>query len=633
MLNRISTLIFIQIVFIFSALALIFYFSKDEDSYSRAHINLGQILEALANQAYLRLEIETDLLNPDSSLISEINNLVAQGELPTSVSLVYMDTLTGRARLINYGITEHKQIFTDDVKNPLGEVLKLLHASGKQYIVSVTDDGRYLTYVFRPQNGSENYALTMTVPNIMIQKSIGSHGYILLLLFLISALISLLIINLIFREIKKPINLLLEGIEKVAAGQEFRVVETGDRKIRGLICAFNEMSQKLNDKRRELDKANRELIKTNKSLIESESILTTLVDYSPDAIIVTDLEDQVIIYNQAAARDFGYNASDMTGKKITNLIQMARDGSETGFDRENQEVQEIICRRKNGFKFPAVIVHTTLGPDGGRPIAMLYFVKNISESRNYQEMILKLDRIASRGKMARDIAHEINNYLAILQGNLELVPMIMAKNDMDKVSQKLKIMRETVEKISNFTDGLTRFSDEQSGFEKSDLNQLVENLIAFLKPQNKFDNTIITTNLSDSLPLVEIDIAQIQRLLANLITNAAEAMENIEDDRWIVVSTSIDDSRENAIIKVADGGPGIKEDYIPGLFVKRFSTRREGTGLGLIACKRIVEFHRGEISFHTSDDSQAVFEIRIPIGRLDEENTETSKSTASQTVS
>jgi len=619
LLNRISTLIFIQIIFIFSALALIFYYSQGEDSVPRAHVNLGGTLSSSADLIYEWVEDNEDILNPDAKTLAQISGLVANDQHITDVSLIYVDSASGKDGLVNLGVTEHTRLFPSTTPGIYSATLGLLKISGKPYISSITDDGRHFIYIFPPRDKAANYGLVIASPNVVEQMAFTSHSYILLLLFLISALISLLIIHLIFREFKNPINLLLEGIEKTAAGDEFQVKETGDKQIRGLIRSFNEMSSKLSINSKELKRANTELIRTNKSLIESESILTTLVDYSPDAIIVTDLEDQIIIYNQAATRDFGYSGGGITGRKITNLIQLSKKESETGFDSDNQDSQEVICRRKDGTNFPAVVVHTPLGPDNGKPIAMLYFIRSIAESRNYQEMIIKLDRIASRGKMARDIAHEINNYLAILQGNLELIPIILAKNETEKVSQKLTIMRDTVDKISNFTDGLTKFSDEHSGFAKGDLNQLIENLVAFLKPQNKFDDIFITTNLSDELPMVYADDAQLQRLLANLINNAAEAIEESDGDRWIVISTTMDESGENAIIKVADGGPGIDEKHISNMFVKRFSTRRDGTGFGLIACKKIVENHKGEISFHASEDSNAIFEIRIPIGISEED--------------
>ncbi|MCP4706122.1 MAG: PAS domain S-box protein, partial [candidate division Zixibacteria bacterium] len=447
-------------------------------------------------------------------------------------------------------------------------------------------------------------------PELIIAEN--AKGYLLLLLFLISTLISLLIINMISMGIKKPLEQLMAGFDETASGKIHIVSEDqGDKSIQKITRAFNKMSLNLSRQQKQLTETNRELLISNKSLLDSESILTALVDYSPDAIIVTDLEDQILIYNHSAARDFGYHKRSMIGKRISNLLPLAKLRNEPSkVDCDFIDGQEIICKRRDGSRFPAMLVHTPLGSDKNKPIALLYFIKNIAESDKYKDMILKLDRIASKGKMARDIAHEINNYLAILQGNLELLPIIMAGKNPEKTTEKIEVMKNTVNNITTFTDGLSRFSDDGSEFEKEDLNQLVENLLAFVKPQNKFDNIFIGTNLSEDLPMVEIDTAQIQHLIVNLISNSAEALVGLKGKHWIVVSTALDESSDHFNIKVADSGQGIADEYLDRLFISRFSSRREGTGMGLLTCKNIVNNHKGEISYHSSDESKAIFIIK-----------------------
>lgn len=615
LLIRVSHLILIQILFIFSALALVLFYPQDDNDHimyskldSEVLLTAGKVFPLLESSG-LSFEVPLDVA-------VKIQNIADDNEYVTDINLLLHDTASGLDSLVHFGVSEREKIFLDSARAPLHSILDLLNASPKKHLTTLGHEGRHIIYAIKPDNDAKNYALIISAPNVTPKMAQNGRAYLLFVLFLISALISLLIINLIFKGVKRPLGELLDGFEKISAGQDVCLPVSGDKSLQGLIVGFNEMSQNLSENRRELATANEQLMKTNKSLIESESILTALVDYSPDAIIVTDLEDQVIIYNQAAARDFGFNQSNMLGKKISNLIPVMNMDKSSAEKTDSLGTQEVICRCQDGTKFPAVLVHTPLGPEGGHPMAILYFIKSISESANYQDMILKLDRIVSKGKMARDIAHEINNYLAILQGNLELIPMFMAKGDAEKVEKKLGVMKETVSRITTFTDGLSRFSDENSEFTKEDLNQLVENLIAFLKPQNKFDNIFICTNLSENLPLVEIDASQIQHLLVHIITNAAEAMAQIEDNRWMVISTAAEETEDMAIIKIADGGPGVASEHIGHLFMKRFSTKRDGTGLGLLTCKNIVDNHNGELSYHSGDDSKSIFEIKIPISRI-----------------
>ncbi len=616
LLIRISHLILIQIIFVFTALGLVLFNATDDSAVTSHYQQQGQKIYAASTELAKTLN-ETVLQTPgDTSLIPVARQFLIDHGLKGEVDWLYHNFSGLNDSLIHmasHGVENTHFADFSDLQS--GSLYNLLTAGDKPFLTVISREGRYISYVIKPLDAAAKNALIITVPNDLSHAVKNNQAGLLFILFLISALISLLIINLIFRGIKKPLTNLIGAFEKTADGAEHYIAEkTGDKEIQRLTDAFNKMSQSLAEKQRRLSAANKDLLKANKSLIDSESILTALVDYSPDAIIVTDLDDQVIIYNQQAGQDLGYNQTEMLGKKIGNLLTVPQ--THKSLDDTlgvHPETQEIICRRRDGSRFPALLIHTSLGPEGCSPIAMLYFIKNISESENYQKMILKLDRVASRGKMARDIAHEINNYLAVLQGNLELVSMILPQGDIGKIEKKVNVMKDTVAKIVNFTDGLTQFSDENSEFRRTDLNQLVENLVAFVKPQNKFDEILIGTNLGDNLPLVEIDAAQIQLLLVNLIYNAAEALEKFDGTRWIIISTSLDDSGADFYLKVADSGPGVESEDIPKLFVNRFSTKRKANGLGLITCKNVVENHRGEVAYHTGDESKAIFVIKLPV--------------------
>jgi len=628
LLIRISHLILIQILFVFAALALLFFYPQSDSQ----HIDRYTYFEKQLSSYAARIDsiMVTDSLSvfPDKNRAAQLASIIAETDLISDIELILPGRGLSSGKWLMFGSSRASHDSKLDTLPAFG--LPLIHRLVPDkdiYLAAISKDGGYSRYIIPPVPGRRDYAIILKTPSRMQQTAEITQGHLLLLLFLIATLISLLIMNLIAKGIKKPLDLLIEGLEETASGNEHHIPEdVGDEDIRRLTVAFNDMSRSLAEKRAGLSKSNEELLRVNKSLIESESILTALVDYSPDAIIVTDLEDQVIIYNQEAAQVFGFNQTNMMGRKISNILPLDKLRQSD----ESNDAVEIICRRKDGSRFPAMLVHTPLGPEANKPMAMLYFIKSISESENYQEMILKLDRIASRGKMARDIAHEINNYLAVLQGNVELLPMLLAKNDMPKVDEKLSLMKKTVGNISTFTEGLSRFSDENSEFSKEDLNQLIENLLAFLKPQNKFDNIYIGTNLADNLPMVAIDAGQIQLLIVNILSNSAEALAESDDRKWIVVSTSRDENGRDFYLKFADSGPGIPEDYHERLFISRFSTRRDGNGLGLITCKNIVDNHQGEISYHKSEESKAIFIVKLPIEHTQEDDPPTEIITDSE---
>ncbi len=616
LLLRISHLILIQVFFIFAALSLVLFYPQESDLPATDLSEIEKKSNALSSRVAGLIANKTISTGLDSITIESIRKIAWKENMLISLELYSASSIKNYERLFSYGNRSHPNYdSTLFSKEKSGFTINYLLANKSSGNLYWSSNNNFLTYITVQSANDNKYILIARTARMQSADNENTQGYLLLLLFLISTLISLLIIHLISIGIRKPLEQLIAGFDETASGKLHIIPEErGDKSIRKLSQAFNKMSLILSRQQNKLAETNRELLKVNKSLLDSESILTALVDYSPDAIIVTDLEDQILIYNQAAARDFGYHQRSMMGKKISNLLPLAKLRNDSSLtESENIDGLEIICKRRDGSRFPAMLVHTPLGSDINNPMALLYFIKNIAESDKYQDMILRLDRIASKGKMARDIAHEINNYLAILQGNLELLPIILSGSNPEKTTEKIELMKKTVSNITTFTEGLSRFSDENSQFEKEDLNQLIENLLAFMKPQNKFDNIFIGSNLSEDLPMVEIDTAQIQHLIVNLISNSAEVLAESEDKKWIIVSTALDESGDYFYIKIADSGPGIAEEYLDRLFIGRFSSRREGTGLGLITCKNIVNNHKGEISYHSSDESKAIFIIKIPV--------------------
>jgi PAS domain S-box-containing protein len=607
--------------------ALVLFFPEEDNSSLRGWENRSsQILGAADELASIIAEKSKSSFDK-LQLNKEINNVITNSQIITRAELLYYNTVVDEMQFVHLGNTVNEKSNTNGRLYSGFYDIMLEDSKSKEsgYFTLLSQDKKNVDFVIYPEALAGKAVLILSSNNDINTAANNNIAYLLLLLFLISTLISLLIINLISRGVKLPLNRLMAGFEKVAAGEECYVEVAGDKQLNHVISGFNSMVETLTEKKNELEKSNTKLTEANKSLAESGSILTSLVDFSPEAILVTDLEDKIIIFNMAACEAFGLEECDLHNHKITDFLPSSEV---IHFERVERDYEtkpsEIICRHYDRSKFPALLIKTPLGLEGEKPKAILYFVKDISESAGYRKMILKLDRNAARGRMARDIAHEINNYLAVLQGNLELAPMFIANQNFEKLESKIEVMKDTVAKITNFTEGLTRFSNENPDYDKEDLHQLIENLVAFIKPQNKFDNVKIETRLSDDLPMVEIDSGQIQLLLVNLINNAAEAQSDLEGESRIVISAEYDSVLNAVKIRVNDGGPGVDPEKLDDIFVKRFSTKRDGTGLGLLTCHNIALNHKGSISFCPDESWQSIFELVIPKDRpIDSDNTET----------
>ncbi len=611
----------VHVVFIFAALALVLLFGNDSCLLTQHFKTMDDRLNSTSGEILSAVD-HADITSPDDPRVE-------------ALLAIYLKKYDSFANIELIPLHKNAGSFPQmpDVKTPnpndMSSERAVSKAGGSNKIfASLSDDRNFITYFVSPQSPDARFALSVTVGNVLLSNTSTDIAYVLVLLFLVSTLISLLMVNLIHKNVRRPLKELTTGFRKTARGEEYEIETHYAEKDMAYLCgAFNDMVASLSDNRQKLENTNRQLRQSNRALRESESIMTSLIDYSPDAIIVTDMNDRVTIYNLTAAQDFGYDQNDMLGMSIENLIKLPADCPDADSPTDDRQCQEVICRQHKGRNFPALMVQTQLILGGHKPASKLYFLKNISESKNYQEMVIKLDRIASKGKMARDIAHEINNYLAILQGNLELLPMLLAKSDQEKVTKKIDLMRDTVDNITKFTKGLSRFSDENSDFSKEDLNQLVENLIAFVKPQNRFDNIEFETILADNIPLAEVDVGQIQLLLVNLLYNASEAMKDGGDFQKVVIATVYDEATGNFSISVTDNGKGVDPENRERLFVNRFSTKQGGNGLGLITAKNVADNHHGQLTYAPAEQG-SVFSVSIPCRRADSEEPEATSQPA-----
>ena len=439
-----------------------------------------------------------------------------------------------------------------------------------------------------------------------------------------STLVSLLLVYFLQNRFREPLRHLITCFEKTAEGELYYMVEmNSDRELLRLTTAFNNMSKKLQSNKQSLLNYNNELESSNRMLSESREFLGTLIDSSPTGIISANPEGKIMVFNRKACELFGYENSEMIGKNINCLFNNSLEEiKQRQKDKMIDNSLEALCCRRDSTIFPAFVIMSPVIDKEGVITAYLYLIKDISSSKSFQDMMIRLDRYYTRGEMAGDIAHEINNFLAILSGNVELMPLFLKRGEMEKIDKKLDLMKQTIDKIATFTDGLMDVNEGRIRFEKADINQLVQTVLAFLKPQNKFDDIEIITELSNELPLVEIDIGQIQQLLVNIVYNASEALEIEQEKKNIWIKTALVKDQPAPFVKITvhDNGPGVMKDKENWLFEKRFTTKTRGHGIGLITCKKIGDVHNASLTYHT--EKGACFVVEIPVNHIpsDSEN-------------
>lgn len=475
-------------------------------------------------------------------------------------------------------------------------------------------------------NSDEILAITF-VPDEIIGGD-ANYAWTIVLLFFVITLITLLIINLLIRKFVRPLQHLVQGMEKTAGGEVLYKIEGVTKGEMGRVASsFNAMSSALWEKRRQLTLSNQNLAllnqrltetldtlsKTNDHLSESRTFLSKLIENAPFTVIATDLDGKILIFSKAATETFEIRVDEALGRDLQEFFPFTPDKlfPQPG-DRQLTSEEEMICSKPNGDSFPALVTRVSIHEGGSDISAYLFIIRDISESRGFQEMMISIDRMATRGVMAGEIAHEINNYLAIILGNVELLPLLLAKGKTDKVDQKLEILRATVGKIQRFSEGLMGYGNEEAVFEPGDLNQVIENLVAFLRPQNRYDGIKFEVSLSPQLPLVEFDSTQMQQMFVNLLNNAADALREKPDGRCIDIATRFIPESDGVQIAITDTAGGLPDDLKDVIFKDRYTGRRRGRGFGLLIVKRIIDKHAGAIEFESRPDDGTTFTITLP---------------------
>jgi PAS domain S-box-containing protein len=341
--------------------------------------------------------------------------------------------------------------------------------------VFYSSDEALLRYSFHLDDSTPAMLVVAAEHNLIITPRFDLI-YTITLLFLFTTLVSLLTVYLISRRFQQPLRHLLRGLEKTAEGEMYYMVEAeGDAEISKLANSFNRMTGTLLENSQQINRYNRRLKSTNRRLVQSRHFLSSLIDASPFGIITVSPEGQIMTFNKRAARDFGIPTENIIGRNVDQLFQnpITSELEEGKIGMEGASF-EVLCLRDDRSCFPAYLkIQPIFGRSEDQTIvpAYLLIVRDISESKSFQEMMIRLDRYYTRGEMAGDIAHEINNFLAILSGNVELMPLMIRKGDTEKIEKKLALMRTTVERIACFTDGLMDANMGEVHFEMIDLNQ------------------------------------------------------------------------------------------------------------------------------------------------------------------
>jgi signal transduction histidine kinase len=225
----------------------------------------------------------------------------------------------------------------------------------------------------------------------------------------------------------------------------------------------------------------------------------------------------------------------------------------------------------------------------------------------HQKQLEHADRLATTGEMAAGMAHEIRNPLAGVLGALQVIDAEMPETDANKpIVQEMMVQMERMNLAVN--DLLAYARPTPPKFDTTDLNGILDRTLSILNSQVRKRNIAVEASLDRSLPFITADKKLLQQLLWNLILNALQAMEA---GGRLTVSTAGDDAE--VTVRIRDTGRGIPERDLANIFKPFYTTRHQGTGLGLTISRRIVEAHGGTLTLESAENSGTTCTVRLPL--------------------
>ena len=346
--------------------------------------------------------------------------------------------------------------------------------------------------------------------------------------------------------------------------------------------------------------------------------LAAIVESSHDAIIGKDLNGIVTSWNPGAERLFGYSANEMIGRPITTIIPPELQEEEqrileTIGRGEGVEHFETVRLTKSGERIDVSLTISPVKDDAGRVSGASKTARDITQQKKTEQALRTTERLASVGRMAATVAHEINNPLEAMTNLVYLAKGSAALND---VQEFLNGIEEELNRISHITKQTLGFYRETIAPSAVRVGEMLNPLISVLGRRGRNNRIEIRPEIRQD-PEIYAVAGEVRQLIANLLSNSIDAVDSGGLIRIRVAANGSKGQHPTGIrITIADSGRGIPPSARSKLFEPFFTTKKDvGTGLGLWVCANIVRKHHGSIrvkSSTTPGQSWTVFSVFLP---------------------
>ncbi len=361
--------------------------------------------------------------------------------------------------------------------------------------------------------------------------------------------------------------------------------------------------------------------------------LRGLLETAPDAIVGVSKAGGIVMINEQTVKMFRYTREELLGNPVEMLIPERYTAKHVSHREEyahnprtrpmGQQL-DLVGRRKGGDEFPVEISLSSL--DMGDEFLVISIIRDITSRKqleenlrrhtiDLEEQVLQAERLVAVGRMAAQVAHEIRNPLSSIGLNIELLADDIREQQWDKrdeAEELIQISLSEIERLNNVINDYLQFARmPEHQLEEVFLNGLVIEQVKFVRPEATQAHVVVDHSLEQNLPSVRIDPVAMRQAVLNCIRNAIEAMP---DGGTLTVFTRLRDGQLE--LSFSDTGSGIHPDHQMKVFDPFYSTKDQGTGLGLPYVRQIVSEYGGQVELDSNPDQGTTILIKLPIEQV-----------------